>query len=410
MPGRQDELAGKAGALLVRIGLGLLMVALPVAAIYSRRFVFSLMPIGAALVLTGALLMPGHRLLHKTRKALLSPPLLAALCLLLWVGLSLAWTPVPGGAAERFAKTLATLLLAFIVLTYLPTQSRTSNLNFLPIGAGATAIAAVVVIFVAPVALQPGQFEATTLERAAVGLVLMVWPALAALALRERWAYAGALAVAVVIAAVAIWTPAALASVIAGALIVFVAQPQPKTLSVVLGAAFALLFLLAPVIPLLFQVAGPVPAVPVAIANSLLTWADIIHADPVRLLAPYGLETVTRGLASGFLPQSMPRSILFEIWFEFGVVGALAAAAVIYTTFVMAGRAPAAVAPFMLAGFACVLTIAIFGLATLQLWWLNIVSVMAIGFGCTIKGRMRNQRPIAPVVVPGFRPYKDASL
>jgi hypothetical protein len=39
MPGRQDELAGKAGALLVRIGLGLLMVALPVAAIYSRRFV-----------------------------------------------------------------------------------------------------------------------------------------------------------------------------------------------------------------------------------------------------------------------------------------------------------------------------------------------------------------------------------
>ena len=153
MAGRQDELAGKAGALLVRIGLGLLMVALPVAAIYSRRFVFSLMPIGAALILTGALLMPGHRLLHKTRKALLSPPLVAALCLIFWAGLSLAWTPVPGIAAERFAKTMSTLLLAFIVLTYLPSHSRASNLNFLPIGAGATAIAAVLVIFLVPVAL-----------------------------------------------------------------------------------------------------------------------------------------------------------------------------------------------------------------------------------------------------------------
>jgi hypothetical protein len=54
------------------------------------------------------------------------------------------------------------------------------------------------------------------------------------------------------------------------------------------------------------------------------------------------------------------------------------------------------VAPFMLAGFACVLTIAIFGLATLQLWWLTIVTVMAIGFGCTIKGKAREERPVAP--------------
>ncbi len=392
---KQDELAGKAGALLVRIGLGILMVALPVVAIYSRRFVFSLMPIGAALILAGALLMPGHRLLHKTRKALLSPALVAALCLILWIGLSLFWTPVPGPAIERFFKTMATLLLAFVVLTYLPNFSRTSNLNLLPIGAGATAIAAVAAI-VTPAALPVSPLEATTLERAAVGLVLMVWPALAALALRERWAFAGALAVAVAIAAVAVWIPAALTGIAVGALVMSIARPNPPKLASALGVLAAFLFIAAPALPLLLEKLGPIPGLPLSFTKSLALWAQIIHHDPMRLIAAYGLETLPRGLINGALPPDVPRSILFEIWFEFGVIGAIAAAATTLATFVMAGRAPPQVAPFMLAGFACVLTIAIFGLATLQLWWLTIVTVMAIGFGCTIKGKAREERPVAP--------------
>ncbi len=398
MAARQDELAGRAGALLVRIGLVFLMVALPVMAIYSRRFVYPLMPIGAALILTGALLIPGHRLLHKTRKALLSPALVAALCLIAWAGLTLIWTPVPGFAIVRFVQTMATLFLVFIVLAYLPNHSRAPNLNLLPIGAGMTAIAAVAVYFIDAIALPPGKMEAATLERAAVGLVLMLWPALAALAVRERWAYGGVLAFAAVAAAVAIGTPATLAGIAVGALIVVGSQPSPRIWSLVLGILFALVFLLAPAIPLIFEAMAPVPLVPLPVSKSLLLWAEIVRADPIRLLTSHGLETMPRGMASGYLPLETPRSILFEIWFELGLVGAILAACVTFTTFAMAGRAPAPVAPFMMAGFACVLAIAIFGLATLQLWWLNIVAVMAIGFGCTIRGKARNERPVAPKI------------
>lgn len=399
MAARQDELAGKAGALLVRIGLVVLMIALPILAIYSRRFVFSLMPIGAALIWAGASLMPGHRLLHKTRKALLSPPLIAALWLICWAGLSLAWTPVPEIAIERFAKSLAVLLLAFIVLTFLPTYSRSTNLNLLPIGAGATAIAAAATILLAPIAL-PGQLQASTLERATIGLVLLVWPALAALALRDRWTWAGGLALAVVIATIAAWIPAALTGMAVGALVVFLAQPNARILATVLGAGFAILFLIAPAIPLLYQMIGPIPGFTLTINKMIAIWAQTIQAEPMRLIAAYGLETMPRALQNGFLPAGAPRSLLFEIWFEFGVLGAIAAATVIFTTFAMAGRAPARAAPFMLAGFACVLTISIMGLATLQLWWLNIVAVMAIGFGCTIKGKSRDERPVAPQIRP----------
>lgn len=396
-------MAAGAGALLVRIGLLVLMVALPVASIYSRRFVFTVMPMGAALILGGALIMPGHRLLGKTRRALSSPGLAAALCLLFWIGLSLAWTPFFNIAAERFAKSLATLLLAFVVIAYLPSHSRTSNLYLLPIGSGVSALAAVALIFAAPVALPSAPLEATTLERAATGLVLMVWPALAALALRERWAFAGALAVAVAVAAIAVWTPAALAGIAIGALVVSLATSNPRTLALALGGFFALAFLAAPSIPVLFEAFAPIPGVPLDVSKSMKVWADIIEAQPWRLLTAYGFDSMARGLISGFLPPETPRSLLFEIWFEHGMLGAIVAAATIFATFAMAGRAPPQVAPFMLAGFACVLTIAIWGLATLQLWWLTIVGVMAIGFGCTIKGQTRDERPAAPVI-PTVKP------
>ncbi len=391
-----DELAGKTGALLVRIGMIVLMIALPVAAIYSRRLISVLMPIGAVLILLGALQMPKHRLLGKTRQALLAPALLAAICLLVWVGMSLAWTPVLQQAAERFGKALATLILAFVVITYLPTQSRTSNLNLLPIGAGIAAIAAAALVLVAPVAMPETELHETTLERAATGLVLVIWPALAALALRERWALAGILALAVAGAAIAVWTPAALAGMAVGALVVSLATSNPRWLALLLGIAGALLFLAAPAIPVIYQKIGPIPGVPLALSKSLDVWAQIIESDHWRLLAAYGLDSLPRGLVAGFLPPDAPRSILFEIWFEHGILGAVIAALAVLATFVAAGRAPANVAPFMLAGYSCVLTIAIWGLGTLQLWWLTMVCVMAIGFSCSAKGQSRTERPSAP--------------
>ncbi len=53
-------------------------------------------------------------------------------------------------------------------------------------------------------------------------------------------------------------------------------------------------------------------------------WADIIQADPLRLVTGHGVETALRNRISSALDVSAPTSLIFEVWYELGVLGALA--------------------------------------------------------------------------------------
>ncbi len=53
-------------------------------------------------------------------------------------------------------------------------------------------------------------------------------------------------------------------------------------------------------------------------------WADIIMADPLRLVTGHGIETALRNRISSALDVSAPTSLIFEVWYELGVLGALA--------------------------------------------------------------------------------------
>ena len=105
-----DEPAEEAARLLLRIGVFLLFVISLIAPILVRQTVYILLPIGAALLLASATLDAGRARQRSMRSILASPPLLAALLLAAWTGLSLFWTPFEG-PAERFAKSAATLAL-----------------------------------------------------------------------------------------------------------------------------------------------------------------------------------------------------------------------------------------------------------------------------------------------------------
>jgi hypothetical protein len=396
-PRALEDPSSDAAQLLVRLGIAVLAIAVPCGSVVSRRLIFSLMPVGGILILIGVALAPSRRSLGQFRAALLSPTGLTAFFLIGWSALSLVWTPFAATAAEGFFKTSATALLAACVAAFLPDRTKTSNLYLLPIGAAAAALATFIVALVGPLSLRGADLEGSTLERAAVSLIVIVWPSLGALAVRERWASAGALAIAVAIAAIAVWTPVALGALAVGALTFSFATANPARVSRLLAGAFAALFLVAPALPLLLAAVLPVRAADGWLAP-MLVWADIIRGEGLRLITGHGLDTATRGVVAGFLPAATPHGILFQVWYELGIVGACTSAALVARAFIAAGRTPGTIAPFLLAGLVCGLIIAIAGLSTAQLWWVTQVSVVAIAFAAVAKGQYRTMRPAAHVV------------
>ena len=53
-----DDPAREAAALLIRLGVAVLAMGVPSGSLISRRLIFTLMPVGAALILLGVLLDP----------------------------------------------------------------------------------------------------------------------------------------------------------------------------------------------------------------------------------------------------------------------------------------------------------------------------------------------------------------
>ncbi|HWG03757.1 MAG TPA: hypothetical protein VG271_01965 [Beijerinckiaceae bacterium] len=388
-----------AAQLLVRLGIALLAIAVPCGAVVSRRLIFSLMPVGGVLILIGMALAPSRRGLEQFRAALLSPTGLTALFLIGWSGLSLAWTPFAPTASESFLKTAATALLAACVAASLPDRTKTSNLYLLPIGAAAAALATFLVALVGPPGLRGPDLEGSAIARSAVTLIVSVWPALGALAVRERWVSAAALAIAVAIAAIAVWTPVALGSFALSAIVFSFATTNPIRVSRLLAGLFAALFLVAPALPLALSFLIPERiAASGSLPAAILVWADIVKGEGLRLITGHGLDTMTRGVIAGFLPAATPTSVLFQIWYELGIVGACTSAALVARAFLAAGRTSSAIAPFLLAGLVCVLTIAISGLSTAQLWWVTQLAVVAIAFAVVAKGQYRTVRPAVRVI------------
>lgn len=394
-PARQiDDPARQAAGLLIRLGVAVMAIGVPCGAVVSRRLIFSVMPVGAVLILLGVLLDPKRANLADLREAVFSPLGLTALFLLFWTGLSLVWTPFPALAGERYLKTAGTALLAAATAASLPQHTKTSNLYLLPVGLAAAAVATFVVALLAP-APPAADLESSTIDRASLTLIMLMWPALAALAVRERWASAGALAVAVAVAAITVWTPVALAALALGAVTFALATSAPQRVGFILGLIFAVTILVAPLVPLAL---GPLTTGTGVISSGLRAGAQIVSSEGLRMVAGHGFDTALRSIGIGYLPAATPRSVLFEIWYELGIVGATAAAALGFMVFRAAGMAARTTAPFLLAVLVCGLTIALSGLVTAQLWWVTLLTVAGVHFAMVVKGMYRSVRPAAQML------------
>lgn len=365
----------------------------------TRRVMFVLMPVGAALVLIAALLDSRSEALLRLREALMSPLAAAALFLLAWASLSFAWAPFRPEAGARFAKEAGTLALAVSVCAFMPERTRVSNMYLWPVGAALAAITAIVVALAGPALLTLAQDgENSTLERGMLGLTVLLWPALGALALRGRWNAAGALAILAALASIAVWSAPGLLALVAGALVFAIAVSYPVRTATALGVFFALLLLLAPLLPVLIALVLPRGQPDASsffgdAAASIRVWADIVHTDKARLLTGHGIDSATRGVVAGFIPARAPDGLLYEVWFELGALGALAAAVLVYQAFLACARQGAVLAPFLIAGLASFLVIAVLGFSLSQLWWVTMAGIIGIGCVHVQRGQYLSRRP-----------------
>ena len=154
--------------------------------------------------------------------------------------------------------------------------------------------------------------------------------------------------------------------------------------------------MLAPLLPF---VLGPLAAVTLGphsnAAVGLGIWQGVILEEPQRLITGHGLETALRGRFFGLLPPAAPSSFLFEVWYELGLVGAVAGATLHLSAAGAARGERPVLGPGIMAAFATAFTLGCLGIGTAQIWWLTVLIVVLLIFVAVERGQFRTTRPKA---------------
>ncbi|HUI20847.1 MAG TPA: hypothetical protein VLZ74_07355 [Methylocella sp.] len=395
-----DPPAEAAAKVLSRLGLGVLFVALPCLGIFWRGAIYVLLPVGGVLILIGGILDASRHGGRRLRGALVTPVGGAALFLTFWASLSLFWTPFPGAASERFLQSAGTTALAVLVTFYLPPKTKAFDLYLLPAGVAAMSAATLALsLFGSAWFLGSFEFDETLFERSMITAIVLVWPALGALSFREHWISAALLVVLVAAVALAGFAQIALLATGAGAFTFALAMSGPARTARFLAWIFGLLIFFAPALPLLYAVALRLTGFEAGSGSApMLIWRDLIVSQWPRLVTGHGFDFVHQGLSFGYLPERAPRSLLFVVWYDLGLAGAAGLGLLVVYAFRNAGALPAKAAPALLAGLVAILTIAILGIATAQIWWVTLLDCDIIAFALLLKGIDKMQRPDAEAI------------
>ncbi len=398
-PHTNDDPALEAGRLLTRIGVFLLFVVALIAPVIAGQTVYILLPIGAALLLMGAAVAPDRR--EKTgplREFLTAPPFLAALFLAAWAAVSLNWTPFHGGPAERYWKDAGTLGLVAIACGFLPARTRICDLNLLPIGVAAAAVgmigAAAFGFFARRSFTLEEILDGDALARSGVGLVLIMWPACGALAMRGKWRFAAALMLVSGLAVLLSGAQNVAPPLIAGFAVFGLSFARPREAQLWLAPLAAAAILLSPLLALgvRFLYQGHAPD----LLKGLDVWGHIFASGGARSLLGHGFGSAIYGLFGGYLDPKSPRSLAFQIWFDLGLVGAAAFAGAAYKAFSLVGLARSSLAPFLLAGLAAGLVVCLLGPAGEQLWAFTLAGLDVVAFVMVMRGQFTKKRPHLP--------------
>jgi hypothetical protein len=383
-----------AAAILRRVGFAILFFAIPLSALFARRAVVALAPVAVVLLILASVLDGRTKhLAEKIRIVVGSPGGMAGAVLLLWTALSLLWTPFTSEASERLLNIASMALMALAGYLALPDRMRSANLYILPVGVGLAALTGMAMAFRGTGPQDP---DGQSFERGMIVLALMLWPAVTWLHSRGRNLEAMLLGIIVAGSALLASDGSSLQGLAVGAVIFVVTAASPSFGSRLTGWLMAGLLLMAPVLPFILKpifelfLGSRAPLV-----TSLNTWRMVILNDPLSLITGHGLETALRGRIIGLVPPSAPHSFLFEIWYELGLVGAVAGAVLLYRSVLGAGGQRPVLGPGIMAAFATAYTLGCLGIGTAQVWWFTALVVVVLIFVAIERGQFRTTRPKA---------------
>jgi len=387
--GTLTDPAADAAAMLLRLGFAIFALVIPSATLMSRWVIVVLVPIGAMLIILSSLLRADSpRLSVRALSHLASGPGLACLLLVSWALVSLLWTPVRWEAAEKLFKLLGVVLLGFFAVIALPQRMRATNLHLITIGValGAT------LILVGSVSALLGQpvlrFPPATPERIVILLSVLGWIGAAWLLIKNRRSMAFALMVLVITAIALGPNRAAFGPLAASLLVLALAWNRPEAAGRIVGLVVAAAILLLPFASAFGSQLG---------MAGLERWWQMILDEPLHFLTGRGFDAGNAARVIGVIGPELPVSLISDLWFDLGVLGALFFAIPIAWAFIAAGKLGYELAPATLAALSAAMTVALFDRNATQTWWFHGLAVFAIVLMSVERGRYRTLRPRAEI-------------
>ena len=387
--GTLTDPAADAAAMLLRLGFAIFALVIPSATLMSRWVIVVLVPIGAVLIILSSLLRADSaRLSDRALSHLASGPGLACLLLVSWALVSLLWTPVRWEAAEKLFKLLGVVLLGFFAVIALPQRMRATNLHLITIGValGAT------LILVGSVSALLGQpvlsFPPATPERIVILLSVLGWIGAAWLLIKNRRSMAFALMVLVITAIALGPNRAAFGPLAASLLVLALAWNRPEAAGRIVGLAVAAAILLLPFASAFGSQLG---------MAGLERWWQMILDEPLHFLTGRGFDAGNAARVIGVIGPELPVSLISDLWFDLGVLGALFFAIPVAWAFIAAGKLGYELAPATLAALSAAMTVALFDRNATQTWWFHGLAVFAIVLMSVERGRYRTLRPRAEI-------------
>lgn len=391
--------AESAAAMLLRFGFAIFALVIPSAALLSRWVIVVLVPIGAVLIILSALLRSDQaRLTDRAMGQIATEPGLACLLLAFWAAASLLWTPLPGEALEKLFKMLGVVALGFFAVVALPQRMRATNLHLVTIGVALGAI----LILIASVSAMLGRpvlrFPAATPERVVVLLTLLGWTGAAWMLIKNRPSLAAGLMLMVIAAILLGPTRAGSVPLVVSLMAVALAWNAPERAGRWLGWVGVGVILLAPLLTGLAVLVGLKAAEP---------WWSLILSDPARIITGRGFDASNAARTAGIIAPTVPVSLISDLWYDLGLLGALFIALAMGAAFRASGRMGLEVAPAALAALAAATSFALIDRNATQTWWFNGLAVFVIVLTSVDRGRYRTVRPRASLKGRVARPDAD---